>query len=93
MMFTWINKQGVRSDAGFEVQSMDRFTIAYREGSDCVSVEVERGLSGSKPYVIVSPGAFTRWDGGALISPNQRAAMLRNFIEAMEFQGVGVEVD
>lgn len=32
-MFSWINKQGVRSSNGFEVQSVDRFSIAYRKGS------------------------------------------------------------
>lgn len=31
-MFSWMNKQGVRSDQGFEVQFTDRFTAEYREG-------------------------------------------------------------
>jgi hypothetical protein len=42
-MFTWMGKQGVRSSDGFEVQSIDRFSIAYREGSQVVTVYVEHG--------------------------------------------------
>ncbi len=32
-MFTWLNSQGVRSDLGFEVENIDRYSIAYREGA------------------------------------------------------------
>ena len=33
IMFTWLNSQGVRSDLGFEVENIDRYSIAYREGA------------------------------------------------------------
>ncbi len=38
-MFTWINKQGVKSSKGFIVQSVARFKIEYREGNKCQSIE------------------------------------------------------
>ena len=42
-MFTWLNKQGVRSDEGFEVQFTSRNTAEYREGRRYLVVDVEGG--------------------------------------------------
>lgn len=96
-MFTWINSQAVRSDQGFEVESMGRFTIDYREGSKKVSVYVENGMEAGKPCVIImKPTAFERWDDdppGASNPLEKQQEMLRNFIEAMEFQGLAVVVN
>ena len=92
-MFTWLNKQGVRSDAGFEVQSLDRFTIAYRENSRQISVYVEDGfLAGMKPCVSIKPDAFAKWDSGVAIPTEQQTQILQNFKEAMEFQDIAVVV-
>lgn len=55
-MFTKINKQGVRSDQGFEVQVVDRFTIEYREGGKTMSIYVE----GDKE--MLSDYLFSKWD-------------------------------
>lgn len=91
-MFTWLNKQGVRSSEGYEVQSVDRFSIEYREGSRVVTVAVERGYFGGGPSVSISPKAFERWNHSATRnSVEQQAQMLRNFKAAMQFQGVVVE--
>jgi hypothetical protein len=48
-MFTWLNKQGVRSDEGFDVQRTGRFDAEYSEGGKVVSVEVQSGISGGYP--------------------------------------------
>lgn len=37
-MFTWLNKQGVKSDQGFVVQSIDRFVIQYSEAMGTIDL-------------------------------------------------------
>jgi len=95
-MFRWLNKQGVASDSGFVVQSIDRFTIEYREGTKKVSVEVENGFLGEKPCVSILPSAFERWDGdphNEEIPSQRQAEMHANFRAAMEFQRLAVVVE
>jgi len=72
-MFTWLNKQGVRSDRGFEVQFTGRFDAEYREGGRIVELYVESGLSGGEPCISVEPDAFARWKDGTPITPEQQA--------------------
>jgi hypothetical protein len=92
MSLTWINKQGVRSSDGFEVQSIGRFEIEYREGGQTVTVPVERGSFWGGPLVAIAPNAFEYWDNYRVPNSKERQAeMLRNFKAAMEFQGVKVE--
>jgi hypothetical protein len=94
-MFTWLNSQAVRSDLGFEVESMGRFSVHYREGQKKVDVYVERGVDNGKPCVIIQPIAFERWDGdpeSVTLPDEKQQQMLQNFIDAMEFQGVSVVV-
>lgn len=88
--FTWLNKQGVRSSAGFEVQSTGRFTIEYREAGRVITVDVESGFQGG-PCIIINDNAFERWGHSSVRnSPEEQARLLRNFKEAMAFQGVPV---
>ncbi|MDR2239115.1 MAG: hypothetical protein LBE33_01570 [Zoogloeaceae bacterium] len=92
-MFTWLNKQGVRSDRGFEVQFTGRFDAEYREGGKVVQLYVEAGLSGGQQCIIVEPGAFARWSDGESIASERQEQMLKNFKEAMEFQGLKTVVE
>jgi len=87
-MFTWLNKQGVRSDRGFEVQFTDRFAAEYREDGKVVMLYVEGGLSGGMQCVILDPHAFAHWSDGTAIPNEKQAQMLQNFKDAMEFQGL-----
>jgi hypothetical protein len=90
-MFTWLNKQGVRSDEGFELQFTGRFDAEYREGERVVRLYVENGRVGGLNCIIVDPSAFERWDGdagGASIPRDQQQKMFRNLREALEFQGL-----
>ena len=90
-MFTWINKQGVRSSQGFEVQFTGRFTAEYREGGRVISVSVEQGLSGG-PCISIEGAAFARWDGSASTnSAGEQQRLLANFKEALKFQGLELE--
>ncbi|MFA5072532.1 MAG: hypothetical protein WC539_01315 [Nitrospirota bacterium] len=89
-MFTWLNKQGVKSDKGFEVQSINRFKIEYREHNRSISIHVERGVSGGKPCVIIKEDAFEKWDDGIRITADKQIEISRNFSEAMNFQGIVV---
>ena len=93
-MFKWLNKQGVESDSGFVVQFTGRFTCEYREGGRMIEIEVESGSSGGKPSVSIRRDAFARW--GSLRAfheapAEEQARLLKNFKEAMEFQGLAVD--
>ena len=92
-MFTWLNKQGVRSDSGFEVQRTGRFDAEYRENGKVVMLYVESGLSGGASCIILDPQAFARWSDGTVIPEKEQARMLQNFKDAMEFQGLKTVVE
>ena len=92
-MFTWLNKQGVRSERGFEVQFTGRFDAEYREDGKVVMLYVESGVNGGLPCIILDPSAFARWSNGASIPPEQQAQMFQNFKEAMAFQGLMMVVE
>lgn len=91
-MFTWINKQGVKSDKGFTVQSINRFVIKYTDSLGEIDVSVEAGMTGGKAMVYIYEDEFYKWNDGRKISEQKKCEILNNFIAAMEFQGVDVEV-
>lgn len=90
-MFKWLNKQGVASEKGFTVQSVDRFTIQYIENKKIISIYVERGMKQDRSvYVNASLDSFVKWDDGTPISKEKKAEIMENFKEAMEFQEIAV---
>jgi len=92
-MFTWLNKQGVKSDRGFVVQVINRFTIEYREGANTMSVPIELGMTDGKACIIVDPHAFARWNAdpaSVTIPLEKQKEIWANFREALEFQRVAV---
>ena len=94
-MFTWLNKQGVQSDQGFVVQRTDRLAAEYREHGRVITVYIQSGLSEGKRCLIIQGTAFERWDGdpeNKRISLDDQLRMLRNFREALEFQGTALVV-
>jgi hypothetical protein len=93
-MFTWgNNKLCVRSDEGFEVKFTGRFDAEYREGDKVVELYVESGLSGGLPCICLEPQAFARWNDGTPIPEEKQAQMLKNFTDALEFQGLKTVVE
>jgi len=91
-MFTWLNKQGVQSDKGFIVQRVARFEVEYKEGHKKISIYVEPGYSAGKNCLIIQSDAFCKWDDGTPISESKQKEILKNFKDAHEFKGMGVEV-
>ncbi len=84
-MFTRLNKQGVKSSEGFEVQFTGRFTAEYREGASVVVVDVESNGS----LISFNPKAFEGWsNSSAPIGTAAKERMLKNFMAALEFQGL-----
>lgn len=93
-MFNLLNKQGVQSDEGFIVQSINRFVIEYREGSKSISVFVERGvLKNGRAFVSISSDDFKKWNDGFPIEGKGQERILENFKKGMEFLGASVLVD
>lgn len=94
-MFTWLNKQGVRSDSGFVVQCTGRFTYEYREGGRCIEIEVEDGHVAGEPCISIRKDAFAKWDQGSPFYETPREEqeqLMRNFRDALEFQGLALVV-
>jgi hypothetical protein len=93
-MFTWLNKQGVRSDRGFVVQFTGRFSAEYRDQGKVLKFYVEDGTVGGQPAILVDPDAFQHWDGEtATIDPDEQLKMFRNLREAVEFQGLKLSIE
>jgi len=85
-MFTWLNKQGVRSDEGFEVQFTSRNTAEYREGKLYLIVDVEGGANG---FIDFNPASFEKFaNSSERNSPEKQAQIMTNFMAALEFQGL-----
>lgn len=83
--FVWMNKQGVRSESGFEVQFTGRFTAEYRESGRVVVVDVEDGgSSGDKQHILYSRASLLRSVSGEA----ERERVEQNFRNAMVFQGL-----
>src|SRR5690348_9438704 len=80
-MFTWLNKQGVRSSDGFEVQFTSRDTAEYREGHRYLVVDIEGGANG---FITFDKSAFKRFANSAEEnSPDKQAQIMKNFIAAL----------
>lgn len=85
-MFTWLNKQGVRSSEGFEVQFTSRNTAEYREGRLYLIVNVEGGGNG---FIDFDASAFEKFaNSSERNSPERQAQIMKNFLAALEFQGL-----
>jgi uncharacterized protein (DUF1684 family) len=81
-LYTWLNKQGVRSSLGFTVQTTGRFSIEYRDEKGVVIVDVEFA-----PGPPTTTCAYQRRCFNALPEAHQRVA-IDNFRDALEFMGL-----
>lgn len=91
MTFTWLNKQGVRSSDGFELQRTGRFTAEYREHGRVTELYVQGGGAGLTIY----EGALRHlWDG--VLDPSEqkgeRDRIIANLRAALAFQGLALDL-
>lgn len=93
-MFKWLNKQGVESDRGFIVQVVSRFEIEYKQQSKKILVHIEvDSVSSTGVSIVVHKSSFRCWNDGVQISESEQAKIIINFIDAMNFQDIGVVVE
>ena len=90
MNFTWLNKQGVRSDAGFEFQFTGRFTAEYREAGRILRIPVETGGGVVSIWESSLQSAFTQSSSSVVVQSRQRIAA--NIRAALAFQGLTLEL-
>ena len=87
-MFVWLNKQGVKSDAGYIVQFTSRFSAEYHESGKTIDIYVEDGMQAGQPCIILSNESFAKWSDGTTILPDERSRLVDNFRQALDFQGL-----
>jgi hypothetical protein len=90
-MFIWLNKQGVRSDTGFEFQRTGRYTAEYSESGRVTEIYVESGnavvtiYDGSlKPLLDDFQNPFD--------IKRERERLITNLRDALEFQGLKLDL-
>jgi hypothetical protein len=93
MTFTWLNKQGVRSDEGFELQRLSRFTMQYSERGNTLTIDLESGLINGELGILMRPDAAARWDDGSVSDLATQKRVIRNIREALRFQGLGLGLE
>jgi hypothetical protein len=81
-VYTWLNKQGVRSSLGFTVQITGQFTAEYTDEKGKVKVLVE--FAPGPPSVTC---AFQRKGFNSLPEAHQQVAV-SNFLDALKFMGL-----
>jgi len=91
-MFVWLNKQGVRSDQGFEFQFIDRFSAEYRENEDYIILNLEDGIKDGRSCITISSSDLKMWNSGLLIEQNDRNRIVTNIQESLEFQNLTMEL-
>ncbi|MGC4000003.1 MAG: hypothetical protein QM767_22235 [Anaeromyxobacter sp.] len=93
-MFSNLNKQGVRSDLGFEVQITGRFSAEYREGGRVFEIPVEfgGGMGGAcvilrRAEIVQVLAVSRKWN------LQEEARILTNLEDAFRFLGLDVSIE
>lgn len=90
-MFTWLNKQGVRSESGFEFQFTGRFTAEYRENGQVTDMYVD----GGPDVITVYEGSIEGlWDNreNPFERKSERDRIIKNLESALAFQGLKLDL-
>ena len=91
MNFTWLNKQGVRGDSGFELQRTERFAAEYREKGRVIKLYVEGGGGG---LTIYEGSLQPLWN--EITDPTERKIerdrIVENIRAALAFQGLDLDL-
>jgi hypothetical protein len=86
-MFVWLNKQGVKSESGFILQRMTRYSYHYTEGNYILKINVEPGVKHEE----LSFGARVSWGKPFqhdLISDSDVGMIRQRVREALKFMGI-----
>lgn len=87
--FTWLNRQGVKSNLGYSVQCISRYLHEYQEGGKKIEVETEIGFKGNKPAILYKKSSFNKWSNFSFeLSKAERSKVIQNFRNAIIFQGL-----
>ncbi|OQX04956.1 MAG: hypothetical protein BWK73_34795 [Thiothrix lacustris] len=92
-MFELLNKQGVRSSEGFEVQWVSRYAIEYREGRNILTLKGDIGRAGARAGFILERSSINHWDNDIMkreFSDEKKQQILDNFKSALNFQNLDV---
>lgn len=90
-MFKWLNKQGVKSDSGFEFQFTGRFTAEYREGKLVIDMYVESGGG----TVTIYDGSFQPWleqFRNPFEKKTEQVRLVKNIEQALKIQGLKLDL-
>jgi hypothetical protein len=98
IQFSWLNKQGVRSDEGIVLQRVDRYAFEYREANRTMRLEGESIVAelGSCSWGF---GFYPNWRNATWMPPfetvpisdQDRKRIVQNIKEAAAFMGGKVE--
>jgi hypothetical protein len=91
-MFTWLNKQGVRSDTGFEFQRTGRFTAEYRENGRVTEMYVEGGAGGVITIYEGSLACLLTAIENPFARKMERDRLITNLRDALAFQGLTLDL-
>lgn len=91
-MFTWLNKQGVRSDTGFELQFTGRFAAEYRENGRVTEMYVEGGAGGVLTIYEGSLAELLAAIDNPFARKAERDRLIGNLRDALAFQGLTLDL-
>ena len=89
--FRWLNKQGVECDAGFVLQSMDRYYYHYVEAGKTLKVTVEPCRESGRYFEEISLSSLSTWHAphhGLSLSLQEQARIKANITEALRFMNI-----
>jgi hypothetical protein len=96
MKFEWLNKQGVRSDTGIELQFIDRHTLDYREVDLYLRLQINSEIlispSGRSLIVFSREEMRSHWAFHTLPIQRQEQVEL-NLLTGLDFQGLEAEFE
>ena len=91
MTFTWLNKQGVRSSDGFELQRTERFKAEYREHGRTTEMHVEGNGHSITIYEGDLRGLWER-ESDLSAQEQERHRIIENVRSALAFQGLALDL-
>lgn len=91
-MFTWLNKQGVKSSDGFILQSVHRFYYHYIEDDHIMQIDVEPGRFKSGLYhERIFLNSKNRWlppYEAESVTEQKLAEIKKNISDALDFMQI-----